>query len=69
VPIRPRGPLVHDDARSVIRNRRLRELIVRVSADLVSSSPLPAELSVQPKPAAALHVAARSTGRDMEEQG
>lgn len=33
-----------DDARSAIRNRRLRELIARVSAELVSSDrPLPAQ--------------------------
>ncbi|MFE0759260.1 NUDIX hydrolase [Inquilinus sp. NPDC058860] len=35
-----------DDARSVIRNRRLRELIARVSAELASSGRLPGELPV-----------------------
>jgi 8-oxo-dGTP pyrophosphatase MutT (NUDIX family) len=34
-----------DDARSVIRNRRLRELIARVSAELASSGRLTGEMS------------------------
>ncbi|MGK9171446.1 hypothetical protein KXR53_34485 [Inquilinus limosus] len=60
-----------DDARSAIRNRRLRELIARVSADLISSGHPLAERSVCRMPAPDIHAAARESEKahDPKEQG